>query len=285
MALLQVVISGILIGGIYALVSSGLTLIWGILDVINFAHGSYVMLGMYVAYFSWALVGLDPIYAIPVAAVILGVAGYVTYKIAVRPVMGKSSLAQIVVTFGLLVLIQGAAALLWTPNSRGIGKTISSALNLNVGGIAIGGPQLVGFLGAVIFTGLLSLFIGTTKTGNALKATGEDKVGAALMGINVERMNTLAWVLGLGCAGIAGALLMNAYTVSPTSGVIFGLVAFIAVALGGFGSIIGAGLAGLLLGVVQNVVGLYASQYSVVALVGIFLIVVSIRPTGLMGSR
>lgn len=285
MALLQVVISGILIGGIYALVSSGLTLIWGILDVINFAHGSYVMLGMYVAYFSWALVGLDPIYAIPVAAVILGVAGYVTYKIAVRPVMGKSSLAQIVVTFGLLVLIQGAAALLWTPNSRGIGKTISSALNLNVGGIAIGGPQLVGFLGAVIFTGLLSLFIGTTKTGNALKATGEDKVGAALMGINVERMNALAWVLGLGCAGIAGALLMNAYTVSPTSGVIFGLVAFIAVALGGFGSIIGAGLAGLLLGVVQNVVGLYASQYSVVALVGIFLIVVSIRPTGLMGSR
>lgn len=283
--LLQVIVSGILIGGIYALVSIGLTLIWGILDVINFAHGSYVMLGMYLAYFAWSLFGLDPLEAIPIGAVVLGMAGYLTYKVVIRPVMGKSSLAQIVVTFGMLVLIQGGAQMLWTPNSRSISNPIAAGLNVDLGGVVLGGPQLMGFVGAILFTGLLAIFINFTKTGNALRATGEDRVGAALMGINVEKMNTLAWVLGLACTGIAGALLMGAYTVSPTAGVIFGLIAFIAVALGGFGSVIGAGIAGLLLGIVQNTVGLYAPEYSLAALAGIFLLVAIIRPTGIMGTR
>lgn len=283
--LLQVIVSGILIGGIYALVSIGLTLIWGILDVINFAHGSYVMLGMYLAYFAWSLFGLDPLEAIPIGAVVLGLAGYLTYKVVIRPVIGKSPLAQIVVTFGMLVLIQGGAQMLWTPNSRSISDPISAGLNVDVGGVVLGGPQLMGFAGAILFTGLLAIFINFTKTGNALRATGEDRVGAALMGINVEKMNALAWVLGLACTGIAGALLMGAYAVSPTAGVIFGLIAFIAVALGGFGSVIGAGIAGLLLGIVQNTVGLYAPEYSLAALAGIFLLVAIIRPTGIMGTR
>ncbi|MGH9067508.1 MAG: branched-chain amino acid ABC transporter permease [Acidimicrobiales bacterium] len=285
MALAQVIVSGILIGGIYSLVSIGLTLIWGILDVIDFAHGSYVMLGMYVAYFAWSIFGLDPLAAIPIDAVVLGIGGYLTYRIVIRPVMGKSSLAQIVITFGLLVLLEGGAELLWTPNSKGISNPVSWHLNAGIGGVVLGGPQLIGFVGAVFFTALLAVFINFTKTGNALRATGEDRVGAALMGINVERMNVLSWVLGLGCTGIAGALLMNSYTVSPLAGVVFGLIAFIAVALGGFGSVVGAGIAGLLLGVVQNVVGLYASQYSLVALVGIFLVVILIRPRGILGVR
>jgi branched-chain amino acid transport system permease protein len=285
MTVVEVLVSGLLVGGIYALVSIGLTLIWGILDVINFAHGSYVMLGMYVAYFAWSLFGLDPLAAIPLDAVILGAAGYLTYTIVMRPVMGKSPLAQITVTFGLLVLLEGGAEVLWTPNSRGIPNPISSHFNIRLGQLALGGPQLVGFAGAVIFTAALASFINLTKAGNALRATGEDRAGAALMGINVERMNALSWILGLACTGVAGALLMNFYVVTPDAGVEFGLIAFIAVALGGFGSVLGAGIAGLLLGAVQSLVSLYASQYGLAALVGLFLVVVLIRPTGILGVR
>lgn len=285
MTVVEVLVSGLLVGGIYALVSIGLTLIWGILDVINFAHGSYVMLGMYVAYFAWSLFGLDPLAAIPIDAAVLGAAGYLTYKIVMRPVTGKSPLAQITVTFGLLVLLEGGAEVLWTPNSRGVANPISSHLNARLGQLALGGPQLIGFAGAVVFTAALACFINLTKTGNALRATGEDRLGAALMGINVERMNALSWILGLACTGVAGALLMNFYVVTPDAGVEFGLIAFIAVALGGFGSVLGAGIAGLLLGAVQSLVSLYASQYGLAALVGLFLIVVLIRPTGILGVR
>ncbi len=285
MVVTQVLVSGLLVGGIYALVAIGLTLIWGILDVINFAHGSYVMVGMYVAYFAWSLLGLDPLAALPFDAVILGAAGYLTYRFVIRPVMGKSALSQIVITFGLLMLLEGGAEVLWTPNSRGVPNPVSSHLNVHLGGIVLGGPQLVGFVGAILFTLVLAGFINFTRTGNALRATGEDRMGAAVMGINVERMNTLAWVLGLACTGIAGALLMNTYTVDPQAGVTFGLIAFIAVALGGFGSVLGAGIAGLLLGMVQSLVSLYASQYGLAALVGLFLVVILVRPTGILGVR
>lgn len=285
MSVIEVLVSGLLVGGIYSLVSIGLTLIWGILDVINFAHGSYVMLGMYVAYFAWSLLGIDPLASLPIDVVVLGVAGYVTYKLVIRPVMGKSPLSQITVTFGLLVLLQGAAEVLWTPNSRAIAAPISSNFNVRFGGFALGGSQLVGFAGAVVCTAALVAFINLTRTGNALLATGEDRTGAALMGINVERMNALSWILGLACTGAAGALLMNSYTVDPNVGVTFGFVAFIAVALGGFGSVVGAGIAGLVLGAVQSLVSLYASQYGLAALVAIFLVVVLIRPNGILGVR
>jgi branched-chain amino acid transport system permease protein len=284
-SVLEVLVSGLLIGGIYALVSIGLTLIWGILDVINFAHGSYVMLGMYVAYYAWSLLGLDPLASIPFDAVLLGAAGYVTYRLVIRPVMGKSPLAQITVTFGLLVALEGAAEVLWSPDSRAVANPVSSHFNVRLGGLALGGPQLIGFAGAVICTAALVAFINMTRTGNALRATGEDRTGAVLMGINVERMNALSWILGLACTGVAGALLMNSYTVDPEVGVTFGLVAFVAVALGGFGSVVGAGVAGLLLGAVQSLVSLYASQYGLAALVAIFLVIVLIRPTGILGVR
>lgn len=285
MIVTQVAVSGLLVGGIYALVSIGLTLIWGILDVINFAHGSYVMIGMYVAYFAWSLAGIDPLASIPVDAVMLGALGWLTYRFIIRRVMGKSALAQIVVTFGLLVLLEGGAQVLWSPNDRGISNPLAGNLNARIGSIVLGGPQLIGFGGAIIFTVALACFINFTRPGNALRATGEDRVAAALMGINVERMNALAWTLGLACAGVAGALLMNAYTVSPQAGMTFGLIAFIAVALGGFGSVLGAGIAALLLGVIQSLVTLYASEYGLVALGGLFLLVILIRPNGILGVR
>ena len=285
MNLAQTLVNGILIGGVFALVAVGLTLIFGVMDVINFAHGSFVMVGMYVAFFVWSIVGLDPLAAIPIDAAILAAGGWLAYRVVVKPMTGKTPLAQIVGTFGMLVLLEGGAQLLFTPNSRAVAHPLASELRFVVGGLVVGGPQLAGFLGAIICTGMLALFVNKTETGNALRATGEDRVAASLMGVNAQRMHALAWMLGIGCTGVAGALLVNSYSITPDAGQTFGLIAFITVALGGFGSILGAGIAGVSLGVIQGVVGLYAAQYSLVAIVALYLVVVLIRPQGLLGSR
>lgn len=259
-------------------------MIFGVLNIVNFAHGSFVMLAMYVTYYAWALAGLDPLYAIPIAFVVLGVIGWITYWGIVQRVMGKSGLAQIVCTFGLLIALEGLAQVLFSPNDRAVSGTKAENFGFRLGAISISGAQLVGFIGAVVFTALLALFMNNTEIGNAIRATGEDRAAASLMGINVRRMDALAWALGLGCTGVAGALLMNSYSVNPTAGVTFGLIAFFAVALGGFGSVVGAGIAGIVLGVAQNVAALYFPQYALVALVGIYLLVVVVRPQGIMGT-
>lgn len=285
MELLQVIVSGILIGSIYSLVSVGLTLIFGVLNIINFAHGSYLMLAMYVAYFAWSVTGLDPLASIPVAAVTLAIVGWLTYWLVIRRLIGKSPLAQIISTFGILIALQGFAQVAFGPNDRAVANPVAGRLNVNLGQIVITGPQLAGFLGAAIFTCLVTLLINRTEIGTAIRATGEDRGAAALMGINVRRVDALTWAVGLSCVGIAGALLMNSYPVDPSSGVTFGIIAFFTVALGGFGSIVGASIAGIILGVAQNVTALYAPQYALVALVGIYLVIVLIRPQGLLGTR
>jgi branched-chain amino acid transport system permease protein len=285
MNVVQVVVSGIMIGGVYSLVSAGLTLIFGVLDVINFAHGSYLMLAMYVAYFAWSRAGLDPLVAVPIDAVVLAVAGYVTYWLVIRRTTRKGGIAQVVSTFGLLVLIQGVAEVLWTPNDRAVSNPLASRFQVTMGGVVVTGPQLIAFVAAIACTLGLAAFINHTKLGTAILATGEDRAAAALMGINVRSIDALVWALGLGCCGVAGPLLVNSYTVSPTAGVTFGLIAFFAVALGGFGSVLGAGIAGIVLGVAQDLSGLYAPQYSLAALMAIYLVVVVARPRGILGTR
>lgn len=285
MELVQVIVSGILIGGIYSLVSVGLTLIFGVLSILNFAHGSYLMIAMYVAYFAWSLTGLDPLAGVLVAAVILGVIGWLTYWLIISRLVGKSPLAQIVSTFGILVALQGLAEVVFGPNDRGVANPLAIRLTVHLGQVVVTGPQLAGFLGAVLFTALLALLINRTMIGTAIRATGEDRGAAALMGVNVRRVDALTWAIGLACVGVAGALLVNSYPVDPNAGVTFGLISFFAVALGGFGSIIGASVAGIILGVAQNVAALYFPQYALVALVGIYLVIVLIRPQGLLGAR
>lgn len=285
MELVQVIVSGILIGGIYSLVSVGLTLIFGVLSILNFAHGSYLMIAMYVAYFAWSLTGLDPLAGVLVAAVILGVVGWLTYWLIIRRLVGKSPLAQIVSTFGILVALQGLAEVVFGPNDRGVANPLANRLTVHLGQVVVTGAQLAGFLGAVLFTALLALLINRTMIGTAIRATGEDRGAAALMGVNVRRIDALTWAIGLACVGVAGALLVNSYPVDPNAGVTFGLISFFAVALGGFGSIIGASVAGIILGVAQNVAALYFPQYALVALVGIYLVIVLIRPQGLLGAR
>lgn len=281
----QAATNGLLIGAVFSLVAVGLTLIFGVMDIVNFAHGELLMLAMYATFFGWSLVGLDPIVMVPVAALGLSVVGWLTYRVAIRPVLGQPPLSQIMVTFGLLVAFRGLAQLLFTANTRSVPSTWSDSLRFEIAGVAVGGPQLVAALGALACTVAVHQFMTRTELGNALAATGEDAGAASLLGIDADRMNALAWVIGAGSVGVAGALLMNAYSVTPDAGARFALIAFVTVALGGFGSVKGAGLAGLALGVVQSVVALYFPAYNLAALLGLYLMVVLVRPTGLLGTR
>jgi branched-chain amino acid transport system permease protein len=283
--LAQAVVSGLLIGAIYALVAVGLTLIFGVMDIVNFAHGEFLMVAMYITFFTWSVLTLDPLLAIPFAALGVALIAMVVYLGAVKRVLRGPPLAQIVVTFGVLVLIRGLVQLLFTSNDRGITDAFVADFRIVIEGVVIGGPQLAAAAGAVVCTAALWWFIDRTETGAAISAVAQDPAAARLMGIDPNRIHLLAWGLSGASVGIAGALLMNFFTVSPTVGAAFGLVAFVVVSLGGFGSLRGAFVAGLLVGVIQDVVGLYWPAYGFAAIFFLYLAVVQIRPQGLFGVR
>ncbi len=281
----QAIVSGLLIGAIYALVAVGLTLIFGVMDIVNFAHGDFLMVAMYATFFSWLYLRLDPLLAIPIAALALALLGIVAYRVCIRPVLKGPVLSQIIVTFGLLVLLRGLAQLLFTANTRAVPNPVLEPLRVSFFGIVAGGPQLAAAAGVLLATGLLWWFLTHTETGSALSAVAQDTDGARLMGIDPDRIHMLAWAIGGASVGVAGALLMNFFPVTPDIGAGFGLVAFVVVSLGGFGSLRGALLAGLAMGVVQDVVGLFQPAYGFAAIFALYLAVVLLRPQGLFGRR
>ena len=281
----QAVVSGLLIGAIYALVAVGLTLIFGVMDIVNFAHGNFLMVAMYGAFFAWAVARIDPLAAVPLVTLGTALLGIAVYRLAIRPVLTGPPLSQIIVTFGLLVLLQGAAQLLFTADERGIPHPLADTFALRLGGVVAAGPQLVAAAGAVLATGAVWWFVTRTEWGAAISAVAQDPPAARLMGVDPNRVHLLAWAIGGASVGIAGALLMSFFTVSPTAGANFGLVAFVVVSLGGFGSLRGALLAGLALGVIQDLVGLWLPAYGFAAIFALYLVVVLLRPQGLFGTR
>jgi len=281
--LLQTLLSGVLIGLVYALVAVGLTLIFGVMDIVNFAHGEFLMLGMYSAFWGWALWKLDPIATLPVTALLLFAFGALVYRVVIRRITAAPMLAQIFATFGLMILLRGVAQYLWKPDFRSIDSTVVAG-KVALAGLQFGLPQVVAAIGAVLTTGIVWWFLRSTRLGAALEATAADKEAAALMGIDAQRMFALAWGIGAACAGIAGALLSTYFSVFPEVGANFILIAFVLVALGGFGSVAGAFWAGILVGIVEVLGGfLVGPAYKLVLVLSLYLLVVLLRPQGLLG--
>jgi branched-chain amino acid transport system permease protein len=281
--LAQTAVSGVLLGLILALSAAGLTLIWGVMDVVNFGHGDFLMIGMYATFFAWSIWGLDPLVALPGVAVALALFGAVVYFIVIRRVLHATVHAQIFATFGLGIFLRGAAQFLWTPSYRTVGATLESG-TFALGPIHVGLPQLVAAAGALVVWLLLFALLDRTTIGAALRATAEDRVAAELMGIDTQRMFALAWAAGSACVGAAAALLASYYSIYPDVGAVFGLLAFVTVALGGFGSVTGAMAAGVVIGVVMALAGLLfdpAQKFSVVY--ALYLVVLFMRPQGLFG--
>jgi branched-chain amino acid transport system permease protein len=282
--LLQVIVSGLLIGAVYALFSSGLTLIWGMMNVINFAHGDFVMLAMYTAFVVWTLFGGGPAVAVPVAALVLATVGVLSYFLLVRHVMKGPMLAQILGTFGLALLLRYSAFWYFGANFKTLPDDILGAPFV-FGRIRIDAPRLLAGAVGLLVTLFLHLLLTRTALGSRMLAVSEDATAAQLMGIRPERMQAIAWALAAGSTGIAGALIATFFYTSPTVGETLGIVAFVTVALGGFGSVPGALVAGLLIGVMEALSAyLIGPVYKDMIVYALFVLVLWTRPQGLMGT-
>jgi branched-chain amino acid transport system permease protein len=281
--LLQTLASGVLIGLIYALVAIGLTMIFGVMDIVNFSHGEFLMFGMYSSFWLFSLYALDPMFTLPLTALMLFALGVIVYKLVISKIINAPMVSQLFTTFGLMLLFRGIAQFLWKPDFRTIEKSAVSG-HLSIAGIQIGSPQVAAGVGAIIVTALVYLFLAKTKAGAALEATAADKDAARLMGIDSQKMFALAWGIGAACAGVAGALLSTFFPIFPEVGANFSLIAFVVVNLGGFGSVVGALVAGVLVGVIEVMGGfLLGPQYKLAIVLVLFLVVLMFRPQGLMG--
>lgn len=281
--LVQLFLSGIGMGFIFALIAIGLTLIYGVMNVVNFAHGEFLMLSMYASYLAFATWGADPVVTLPFVAAMMFVFGLVVYYLLVRRVMQGSMNSQIFATFGLMVFLQAAAQFIMGADYFAVRSGFLSGV-LEVGPFTLPAPQFAAVVGASTATGALYWLVFRTATGRSLRAASQDRQAASTLGINVDRMYALAWGIGAACVGIAGSLLSNFYPVFPRVGAMFVLIAYVAVALGGFGSIHGALVAGVIIGLLQVLAGFFvSSQLKFVPVYLLYLIVVLVRPRGLFG--
>jgi branched-chain amino acid transport system permease protein len=282
--LAQLLVSSLGIGFIFALIAIGLTLIYGVMNVVNFAHGEFLMIAMYATYFAFATWGLDPLITLPVVAAVMFGFGVIVYYLLIRRVLGGALHAQIFATFGLMVFLQAAAQFFLGADYHAVSNSLLSGV-LSIHGVAVPLPQVAAVAGASATTGLLYLFVFRTGPGRSLRAAAQDRQAALTVGVNVDRIFALAWGLGAACVGVAGSLLSNFYYVFPRVGAVFVLIAYVTVALGGFGSIHGALIAGVLIGFLQVFSGFFiSSELKFVSVFLVYLLVVLLWPRGLAGK-
>ena len=281
--ILQLIINGVLLGGIYALISIGLTLIFGVLEIVNFAHGEFLMLAMYASYFLFQLYGIDPYLSVLIVLPLFFLIGVVVQRAAIQPILNAPPLNQIFMTVGLSMVLQNVALFFWTADYR-IVKTSYSALTLRAEGLMVSFPRLVAFLLAMGLIAALLVFLQKTYTGKAIRALAQERKAAMLMGINVYRTYQIAFGIGTACVGAAGAMLIPVYFVFPSVGALFVLIAFVVVILGGYNSLIGSLVGGLLIGVVEAFSGFFISPHLKEAIYFvIFILILLFRPTGIFG--
>ena len=280
----QVIVGGLLLGAVYSLFSSGLTLIWGMMNVVNFAHGDFVMVAMYIAYVVYVLLGAGPLASVPIAALALATLGILAYFLLVRHVMRGPMLAQILGTFGLALLLRytifgvAGANFLSLPDNL-VGGTFEIA------GIRLQWSRVAAGIVALAVTAGLHLLLTRTSLGPKMLAVSEDATAAQLMGIRPDRMQATAWAIAAGATGIAGALIATFFYVSPTVGETLAIIAFVTVSLGGFGSVPGALVAGLLIGLIESLSAYWIGGiWKDVVVYLLFIVVLWFRPQGLMGK-
>jgi branched-chain amino acid transport system permease protein len=281
---LQSLISGILVGGVYALIGIGLTLIFGVMRIINFAHGELLMVGMYVTYFVFLLLGIDPFLSIVIVIPAMFLFGALLQKVIINRVLNALPQNQILLTIGLGLVMSNTVMLLFTSDYKIISTSYSSG-SVKLGGISISQPLFISFVITAAITAALYWFLIKTDTGQAIRATAQDRDAAQLMGVNVRRMSVIATGLGAALAGTAGALVSPTYYIFPQVGSAFTLKAFVIVVLGGMGSVIGATLGGVIIGVSESLSAVYISSGLKELFVYIlFLLVLLFKPAGLLGK-
>jgi len=280
----QIIANGILMGFIYALVSVGLTLTWGVMDIINFAHGEFLMLSMYTAFWMFSILAVDPLIVLPICTLLIFILGVLTYFGIIRRVINAPGLTALLATFGLSMFLKNLAQFLWTPNFRYINNSIVSGKTIEIGNIVIGMPQIVAAAASIIMTVAIMIFIDKTRTGKAIQATALNKNTAQLMGINTKKIYAITFGISGACVGVAGALMSTFFPIYPAAGALYSVLAFVSVALGGFGNIKGALFGGLIIGLAEALGGyMFGTQFKYAIVFLIYLIVIQVRPKGLFG--
>ena len=288
MQFLSYLINGISLGSVYALIALGYTMVYGIAKMLNFAHGDVIMIGSYVIFFSFGSFGINPIVSVLLSMVVCTILGITMERVAYRPLREAPSLAVLITAIGVSYLLQQVAQLLWTSNPKNFKSVVSlQPIKLFDGQLTISAETLVTILACILIMVVLTLFINHTSAGHAMLAVSEDRGAAQLMGINVNATISLTFAIGSALAAVAGDLKCSSYpTLMPTTGAMPGIKAFVAAVFGGIGSIPGAFLGGILLGIIENLSKAYISTQLSDAIVFVVLIVVLIvKPTGLLGKK
>ena len=286
MSFLNYLISGISLGSVYAIIALGYTMVYGIAKMLNFAHGDVIMVGAYVVFYSTAA-GMPAIPAVLLSVVICTVLGMVIEAVAYRPLRSAASpLAVLITAIGVSYLLQNLALLFWSSNTKSFTSVVKIPA-LKVAGLNISGETMVTILACIVIVVGLTLFINKTKPGQAMLAVSEDKGAAQLMGINVNATIALTFAIGSGLAATAGVLLCSAYpSLTPYTGSMPGIKAFVAAVFGGIGSIPGAMIGGILLGIVEIFGKAYISSQMADAIVfAVLIVVLLVKPTGLLGKQ
>ena len=278
-------IAGISLGSIYAIIALGYTMVYGIAKMLNFAHGDVIMIGGYMCFCATVYLGWSPLMGVLLAVIVCTALGVVIERLAYKPLRNAPALAVLITAIGVSYFLQNAALLIWTANPKTFTSIVGSGA-VKIGGLQITNVTIVTILACLIIMVVLMWFTNKTKMGTAMRAVSEDKGAAQLMGINVNTTISLTFAIGSGLAAIAGVLLCSAYPMLvPTTGSMPGIKAFTAAVFGGIGSIPGAFLGGILLGVIEIFSKAYISQELSDAIVfGVLIVVLLVKPAGLLGK-
>ncbi len=292
----QAGLSGLLMGGVYGLVALGLTMIFGVLEIINFAHGALMTVGLYITFVLFNSFGVDPYLGLFIVIPILFVLGLIIYRVVIHPAREAPHHNQLLLTLGLTLIIENALLLAFTATPESIRLSYTrSEFNLGlftldfplrIFGATVQMPQLIAFLGSLVLTAILYTLLQRTDLGRAIRATAQDRDGAALVGINTNMINAVTFGVGTACVGAAAALVLPFYRVEPTAGNIFNITAFVIVVLGGMGNALGALLGGLIIGLTQELsLIFFPGSSKLIGVFVIFIIVLLFRPQGLLGGK
>jgi len=279
------IINGLMFGAIYALVALGLTLIYGVLHIINFAHGAMLMLALYSAYFLFKILNIDPYVAILIVTPASFIFGYVIYRWGIGKLSGGKDQNILLITLGLSIILENAALFFFTGDQQTISLSYSYD-SLDLGFLYLSYPKLISFIASLVICGFLWMLMSLTDLGKAIRAVAKQREGARLVGIDVEHVFAVTFGIGIACLGAAGCMLLPIFYVDPYTGNVFVIIAFTIVVLGGMGSIVGALLGGFIIGITESVGGLLLGEsLGQIGISLIFILILIFRPTGIFGSK
>ena len=279
------IINGLMFGAIYALVALGLTLIYGVLHIINFAHGAMLMLAMYMAYFLFKVLNIDPYIAILIVTPAGFVFGYTIYRWGIGKLSGGRDQNILLITLGLSIILENSALVFFTGDQQTISLPYSYEA-FDLGFLYLSYPKVISFVASLVICLLLWMLMTLTDLGKAIRAVAKQREGARLVGIDVEHVFAVTFGIGVACLGAAGCMLLPIFYVDPYTGNIFVIIAFTIVVLGGMGSIVGALLGGFIIGITESVGGLILGEsLGQVGISLIFILILIFRPTGIFGSK